>query len=50
MYSMNEVKVITLVGMPGAGKSFCVNYLTEQGYPDVYFGGITVDEVKRRGE
>jgi dephospho-CoA kinase len=49
MYSMNEVKVITLVGMPGAGKSFCVNYLTEQGYPDVYFGGITLDEFKRRG-
>lgn len=42
-------KVIALVGMPGAGKSYCVDHLTEKGLPKVYFGGITVDEVKRRG-
>jgi dephospho-CoA kinase len=46
---VKDVKILTLVGMPGAGKSFCVDHLTEQGIPSVYFGGITVDEVKRRG-
>lgn len=35
--------------MPGAGKSSCVTYLEEKGYPSVYFGGVTIDEVKHRG-
>jgi dephospho-CoA kinase len=42
-------RVVVLVGMPGAGKSYCVDHLTDMGLPKVYFGGITVDEVKRRG-
>lgn len=42
-------KVIVFVGMPGAGKSTLVEYLEKKGMPSVYFGGITVDEVKRRG-
>lgn len=46
---MNDIKVITLVGMAGAGKSHCVDYLATKNIPSVYFGGITVDEVKRRG-
>jgi dephospho-CoA kinase len=49
MLQMTKEKVIVLVGMPGAGKSYCVDYLTEIGLPSAYFGGITVDEVKRRG-
>lgn len=46
---MKDKKIITLVGMPGAGKSSCVDYLTGKGLPKVYFGGITLDEVKKRG-
>lgn len=46
---MDSNYVIVLVGMPGAGKSFCVEYLEKKGCPSVYFGGITIDEVKRRG-
>lgn len=42
-------KVITFVGMPGAGKSYCVEYLAKNDIPSVYFGGITIDEVKARG-
>lgn len=42
-------KVIAFVGMPGAGKSMVVDYLAEKGIPNVYLGGITVNEVKRRG-
>jgi dephospho-CoA kinase len=51
MIPMNEnnVKIIAFVGMPGAGKSTLVDYLDEQGIPNVYFGGITLDEVKARG-
>jgi dephospho-CoA kinase len=41
--------VLTFVGMPGAGKSTLVDYLGQKNVPNVYFGGITVDEVKRRG-
>lgn len=46
---MENVKVVAFVGMPGAGKSSCVTYLEQKGFPSVYFGGITVDEVKARG-
>lgn len=46
---MNTVTVIALVGMPGAGKGLCVDYLTTKGWPSVYLGGITVDEVRNRG-
>jgi dephospho-CoA kinase len=46
---MSDKKVITLVGMPGAGKSSCVDYLTGKGLPSVYFGGITLAEIKKRG-
>lgn len=45
---MHEAKIIALVGMPGAGKSTCVDYLTSKGLPSVYFGGVVVDETKRR--
>lgn len=46
---MKEQKVIVLVGMPGAGKSTLVDHLAEKDIPSVYFGGITIDEVKHRG-
>lgn len=45
----NTVTVLALVGMPGAGKGLCVEYLEQKGWPSVYLGGITVDEVKARG-
>lgn len=46
---MAEKKAIVFVGMPGAGKSVCVEHLKSKGVPSAYFGGITIDEVKRRG-
>lgn len=46
---MQEKKVLVFVGMPGAGKSVCVEYLKNKGLPFAYFGGITLDEIKRRG-
>ncbi len=46
---MQDKKVIVFTGMPGTGKSVCADYLKRRGFPFVYFGGITIDEVKRRG-
>ena len=46
---VQDKKVLVFVGMPGAGKSVCVDYLRDKGLPYVYFGGITLDEIKRRG-
>jgi dephospho-CoA kinase len=46
---MSDKKVLVFVGMPGAGKSVCVEYLKKKGMPFCYFGGITLDEIKNRG-
>ena len=42
-------KVIALVGMCGSGKSVVSDYYREKGYFYIYFGGITMEELKRRG-
>lgn len=44
-----NVKIIAFVGMPGAGKSSAVDYLTEKGFPKVYFGGIVLNAMKEAG-
>jgi len=49
MVGMQDKKAIVFVGMPGSGKSVCVKYLTSKGLPLAYLGGITLDEIKRRG-
>jgi dephospho-CoA kinase len=46
---MNNVSVVALVGMPGAGKSVCTEYIVGKGFPSVYFGGIALEEVRHRG-
>jgi dephospho-CoA kinase len=49
MSSHENVKIVAFVGLTGSGKSSAVEYLTEKGNPKVYFGGIVLDEVKKRG-
>ncbi len=45
-----ENKVIAIVGLPGSGKSEVINFLTEKhGWPKVYFGDVTFDEMGKRG-
>lgn len=45
----NNVKVVAFVGLPGVGKSSAVDYLTEKGYPKVYFGGVVLQAVRDAG-
>lgn len=49
MSQKENLKIVAFVGLTGSGKSSAVEYLTEKGYPKVYFGGIVLDEVKKRG-
>lgn len=44
-----NVQIVAFVGLTGSGKSTAVEYLTEKGIPKVYFGGVILDEVARRG-
>ncbi|MFA6106996.1 MAG: AAA family ATPase [Patescibacteria group bacterium] len=42
-------KIYAVVGMAGSGKSEVINYLMKKfGWPKVYFGDITFDEMKKR--
>ncbi len=42
-------KIVAVVGMCGSGKSEITNFFLEKGYKRVYFGGFTMEEVKKRG-
>ncbi len=50
---MGDVKAgrraLALVGMPGAGKTVCAEHLKAMGYFSLRFGGVVVEEVRRRG-
>lgn len=42
-------KLIAIVGMCGAGKSDATQWFCERGWQKVYFGGVTMDELKKKG-
>ena len=44
-----NVKIMAFVGLAGAGKSVAVDYITEKGYPKVYFGGIIYAAMNEAG-
>lgn len=44
-----DVKILAVVGMSGSGKSVMVDFLGEMGYPKVYFGGMILREMEKRG-
>ena len=46
---MDSIKILAIVGMSGSGKSVVVDYLTDKGYPKVYFGGMIYKEMEKRG-
>ena len=49
MTKKENVKIIAFVGLAGSGKSSAVEYLTEKGYPKVYFGGIIYKAMAEAG-
>jgi len=42
-------KVVGVVGMCGAGKSIATDFFREKGWKSFYFGGVTMEELKKRG-
>jgi dephospho-CoA kinase len=44
-----NVKIVAFVGLAGSGKSSAVEYLTEKGYPKVYFGGVIYKAMAEEG-
>lgn len=49
-FSRKNRKIIAIQGLPGSGKTEVINYLMKKyGWPKVYFGDVTFDEVKRQG-
>lgn len=44
-----DIKILAVVGMSGSGKSVAVDYLSEKKYPKVYFGGMILREMEKRG-
>jgi len=46
---MNRMKVVSIVGMPGSGKSDVARVFRDNGFAYVRFGDITDEEVKNRG-
>lgn len=49
MTEQTNIRLLALVGMPGAGKTEAVDYIASKGWPKVYFGGIVYDEMKQAG-
>ena len=44
-----DVKIVSIVGMSGSGKSMAVEYLTDKGVPKVHFGNMIYREMAKRG-
>lgn len=42
-------KAVAVVGMCGSGKSLLSNYFCQLGWESVYFGGVTVSQLKKDG-
>lgn len=41
--------IVALVGLCGAGKSEASKYFENKNYEKIYFGGLTMEELKKRG-
>jgi dephospho-CoA kinase len=49
MTEQTNIRLLALVGMPGAGKTEAVDYVASKGWPKVYFGGIVYNEMEQAG-
>lgn len=44
-----NAKILAFVGLPGAGKTEAVEYVTSKGHPKVYGGGVMYDAMRAAG-
>jgi dephospho-CoA kinase len=44
-----DIKIVAFVGLAGSGKSVAVDYVTEKGYPKVYFGTAVLGTMAEMG-
>src|SRR5688572_16416027 len=44
-----NLKIIAFVGLTGSGKTAAIDYLTDKGFPKIYFGGIFYEAMKEAG-
>jgi len=44
-----NVKIVAFVGLTGSGKTAAIEYLTNKGYPKIYFGGIFYEAMREAG-
>lgn len=49
MTNSKDTKILAIVGMSGSGKSVVVDFLTNHSVPKVYFGGMIIKEMQKRG-
>lgn len=49
MSEQPPVKILAFVGLAGSGKSSAVEYMTNLGYPKIYFGGIIYKAMQDAG-
>jgi dephospho-CoA kinase len=49
MSERENLKVLAFVGLTGSGKTRAVKYMTDKGFPKVYFGGVMLDEMTKAG-
>jgi len=49
MPNNSNTKIIAFVGLAGSGKSTAVDYISNKGYPKVYFGGILYQAMRDAG-
>lgn len=49
MFKMSKGNIVAVVGMCGSGKSVVTEVFTDAGWKSVYFGGVTMEELERRG-
>ena len=45
----SSIKILAFVGLAGSGKSSAVEYMTEKGFPKIYFGGILYKAAAKAG-
>ena len=46
MSNQKSTKLVAFVGLAGSGKSSAVDYVSQKGYPKIYFGGIIYKAMK----